>query len=334
MSLKGLHDMQAQGSFGFAKLWDKFEGPKDIMGTKCTALMDQLLSMFFQLVTNHITKDPLPLSPVFSQVQEVPMEIVNTVVSKDVSKTMKNKIVVEYQEILELSISTKAFKPKDVILVNDQWKCIRKPTDGRHNSIILWVKDNEFDTTPTEGKIFGVALYNAQEETKFASEHTQEHVQLEMCALMHDIQNSENCKCGMMNYGTLVKSSLGLHVTNELASSGLAQSYRLEILHSCGGFCLILPKSNWLRQLKQYQILDNESNFVYTEYKVILDLDVNTHFVWNAPHDLHGTTMNRIFTKQPKLWKTFAKSLANTDLAQWACADVFMHNAVRSASKA
>ena len=35
---------------------------------------------------------------------------------------------------------------------------------------------------------FGAALYNAQEETTFASEHTQERVQLEMCALMHDIQ--------------------------------------------------------------------------------------------------------------------------------------------------
>ena len=35
---------------------------------------------------------------------------------------------------------------------------------------------------------FGAALYNAQAETKFASEHTQELVQLEMRALMHDIQ--------------------------------------------------------------------------------------------------------------------------------------------------
>jgi hypothetical protein len=120
---------------------------------------------------------------------------------------MKNKIVVESQEILELGISTKAFKPEDVILVDDQWKRVKKPTDGRRRSIILWAKDNEFDTTPTEAKIvsfhvnsgeilfvklmyiqFGAALYNAQEETTFASEHTQEHVQLEMRALMHDIQ--------------------------------------------------------------------------------------------------------------------------------------------------
>ena len=32
---------------------------------------------------------------------------------------MKNKIVVESQEILELGISTKAFKPEDVILVDE-----------------------------------------------------------------------------------------------------------------------------------------------------------------------------------------------------------------------
>jgi len=83
-----------------------------------------------------------------------------------------------------------------------------------------------------------------------------------------------------------------------------------------------------------YQVLDNESNFVYAEYKVILDLDVNTHFVWNAPCDLHGTTMNCIFAKQPKLWKTFTRSLKNADLAQWSHTNVLMHNAVSSALKA
>jgi hypothetical protein len=49
------------------------------MGTKRTALMDQFLSMFFQLVTKHVAENPPPPSPVFSQVQEVPMEIVNAV---------------------------------------------------------------------------------------------------------------------------------------------------------------------------------------------------------------------------------------------------------------
>jgi hypothetical protein len=73
---------------------------------------------------------------------------------------MKNKIVVKSQEILELGISTEAFKPEDVILVDDQWKRIKKPTDGKRRSIILWAKDNEFDTTPTEAKIVSSHIYS------------------------------------------------------------------------------------------------------------------------------------------------------------------------------
>lgn len=79
-------------------------------------------------------------------------------VSKDVAKTMKNKIIVESQEIFELDISMKAFKPEDVILVDAQWKHINKPTDGRRRSIILWAKDNEFDTTPMEAKIVSFCI--------------------------------------------------------------------------------------------------------------------------------------------------------------------------------
>lgn len=77
-----------------------------------------------------------------------------------------------------------------------------------------------------------------------------------------------------------------------------------------------------------YQVLDDESNFVYAEFKVILELDVNTHFIWNASNNLHSTTMNRVFSKQPKSWKTFTKSLMNANLAQWSRANVLIHNAV------
>lgn len=49
------------------------------MGPERTALMDQLLSMFFQLVTNHVAEKPPKLSSVFAQVQEIPVEIVNAV---------------------------------------------------------------------------------------------------------------------------------------------------------------------------------------------------------------------------------------------------------------
>ena len=83
----------------------------------------------------------------------------------------------------------------------------------------------------------------------------------------------------------------------------------------------------------KYYVLDDESNFVYAQFKVILDLDVDTHFIWNAPCHLHGTTMNRVFANDPKLWKTFARSLANAPLAQWSHANVLTHNAVSSGKK-
>jgi hypothetical protein len=71
---------------------------------------------------------------------------------------MKNKIIVKSREIFELGISMKAFKPEDIILVDAQWKRINKPTDGRRRSIILWAKDNEFDTTLTEAKIVSFCI--------------------------------------------------------------------------------------------------------------------------------------------------------------------------------
>ena len=49
------------------------------MGPERMALMDQLLSMFFQLVTNHVAEIPPPPSSVFSQVQYIPVEIVDAV---------------------------------------------------------------------------------------------------------------------------------------------------------------------------------------------------------------------------------------------------------------
>ena len=50
---------------------------------------------------------------------------------------------------------------------------------------------------------FGMALYNVQVETKLASEHTQELGQLEMCALMHDIQYIVICLTLNIKYLTL-----------------------------------------------------------------------------------------------------------------------------------
>jgi hypothetical protein len=66
---------------------------------------------------------------------------------------MKNKIIVESNEIYELGIQEKAFKPENVIVVDDSWHRIRKPTDGKPRCVILWARDNPQDTNPTEAKI-------------------------------------------------------------------------------------------------------------------------------------------------------------------------------------
>ncbi|KAG1844679.1 hypothetical protein F4604DRAFT_1688995 [Suillus subluteus] len=355
------------GLFGFVKLWDIFEGCTQILGPERMALMDQLLSMFFQMIQKHSADNAPAPSVAFSQVKVIPAKISAAItdskaqqneiavaqylgelayhnaewigcdrVHKDIATTLRNKTVVESQEILDLGISTNAFKLEDIILVDGGWMRIQKPTNGKCRSVILWAKDHVNDTVPTEAKIFGAALYNAQEETSFASEYTQERVQLEMHAMMHDIQTRENCKRGMMNYGTLVKCSLGMAVTNgllnqpEIQVAKIHENARTRTIakHQACNFAFLqgfLPHF-----AKEQLVLDDESNFVYAEFKVILDLDVDTHFIWNAPNDLHGTTMNRVFSKQPKSWKTFTQSLANVDLAQWSQANVLTHKAVSS----
>ena len=118
---------------------------------------------------------------------------------------MRNKIIIESDEIYQLGIRQKAFKPENVIVVDDTWHRVLKPQDGKPKSVILWARDHPGDITPTEEKIvscfrvkhnyslmgvpqFGAAVYNAKELTRFASEHTQELVELEMQALMNDVR--------------------------------------------------------------------------------------------------------------------------------------------------
>jgi hypothetical protein len=74
-------------------------------------------------------------------------------VHEDIATTLKNKIVVESQEILDLGISTKAVKLENIILVDSTWMRIHKPTNGKRQSVILWAKDHVNDTVPTEAKI-------------------------------------------------------------------------------------------------------------------------------------------------------------------------------------
>jgi hypothetical protein len=69
---------------------------------------------------------------------------------------MKNKIIVESDEIYKLGIQEKAFRPENVIVIDNSWHRVRKPTDGKPKCIILWAKENPLDTNPTEAKIVSI----------------------------------------------------------------------------------------------------------------------------------------------------------------------------------
>jgi hypothetical protein len=76
------------------------------------------------------------------------------------AESMKNKIIIESDDIYILGIREKAFKPENVIVVDDCWDRVRKPTDGKPRCVILWARDNPQDTNPTEAKI--VSVFNKE----------------------------------------------------------------------------------------------------------------------------------------------------------------------------
>jgi hypothetical protein len=78
------------------------------------------------------------------------------------------------------------------------------------------------------------------------------------------------------------------------------------------------------------QIKENESNFVYAPYKLIVELEYDAHWIWDAPKDLHGTTMNMLCAERPTSWKTWAKHHPHD--GQWSRANVLTHATVLSAS--
>jgi len=71
-------------------------------------------------------------------------------VPHEVAKPMKNKNIVESKDISKLGIQEKAFKPDNVIVIDDTWHHICKPMDGKPKCVILWGHDNPQDTNPTE----------------------------------------------------------------------------------------------------------------------------------------------------------------------------------------
>jgi hypothetical protein len=73
---------------------------------------------------------------------------------------MKNKIVVETEDIKFLGIKAGAFKEDDVVMTDSSWTRICRPPPGTEDSpsIILWERDNADDNTPTEEKIVSTSF--------------------------------------------------------------------------------------------------------------------------------------------------------------------------------
>jgi len=59
-----------------------------------------------------------------------------------------------------------------------------------------------------------------------------------------------------------------------------------------------------------------ESNFVWGNHQVILELNENSHWFWRANIDAHGTTTNKAVMQHPRKWKTL-EFLNKEDVAQW-----------------
>ncbi|KAM6504362.1 hypothetical protein JOM56_001305 [Amanita muscaria] len=59
-----------------------------------------------------------------------------------------------------------------------------------------------------------------------------------------------------------------------------------------------------------------ESNFVWGNYCLILELNQGSHWFWRSNADAHCTTTNRIVMKYPGAWKTPAQ-MEDEENAQW-----------------
>jgi hypothetical protein len=64
------------------------------------------------------------------------------------------------------------------------------------------------------------------------------------------------------------------------------------------------------------QVKRRESNFVWGNYKLILELNEGTHWFWRANIDAHGTTTNKIPMTYPGRWKS-PTLLDEEENAQW-----------------
>lgn len=103
----------------------------------------------------------------------------------------------------------------------------------------------------------------------------------------------------------------GLHVDRDICVSHGWVFQRSE--HVC-----LKPLSLPLLHLGTLQVTRKESNFVYGDYKLIVELSHDARWFWDAKEDAHGTTSNNVAMSKPKRWKDCIVS--KPDMAQWTYA--------------
>ena len=78
-----------------------------------------------------------------------------------------------------------------------------------------------------------------------------------------------------------------------------------------------------------FQVPDDESNFYYASYKLLIELALGTFWIWLAEEDYHGTTANTLQLLEPENWQKYAKS--EPKKAQWTLVETLPKAVTRAA---
>jgi hypothetical protein len=70
---------------------------------------------------------------------------------------------------------------------------------------------------------------------------------------------------------------------------------------------------------------------VWTSHNLIVELNDQTFWYWNAPKDAHGTTQNMLALTNPKKYQRFITHSKYKDQAQWTRVFVMPHAVVEAA---
>ncbi|KAG5222263.1 hypothetical protein IMY05_C3108000900 [Salix suchowensis] len=266
---------------------------------------------------------------------------------------MKGKVIVESTAIVDAGIASGAFEATDCIMVDESWIRISRPglSSQTLEPLIFWAPDDETDNTPMESKIFGGVMYGANVRTNITSAYGQSIVQLEMRNIINSVLLRENIKRGMMSHGTMVKSYIGKTSTSGVTHSipypvGKAsensrpkrlqaikdqQSLRIEITRASPGFHIDNDDTiteGWVSG-RSNRIKPDESNFAWANFKLLVELEPNAHWIWDARAHYHGTSMNRLCAIHPSSWKTWAKD--HPEDGQWTRVNVITRSTALAA---